>query len=101
MISLLKDNLSQLNLIFQSHKVEKAYVFGSAVSGRFSKDSDIDFLISFQSEIEPLERGELWWSLYDTLRALFKKEIDIMTESSLKNPYFIQEIDRTKELIYG
>lgn len=101
MISLLKDNLSQLNLIFQTHKVEKAYVFGSAVSGRFSKDSDIDFLISFQSEIEPLERGELWWSLYDTLRALFKKEIDIMTESSLKNPYFIQEIDRTKELIYG
>lgn len=101
MISLLKDNLSQLNLIFQSHKVEKAYVFGSAVSGRFSKDSDIDFLITFQNEIEPLEKGELWWSLYDTLRALFKKEIDIMTESSLKNPYFIQEIDRTKELIYG
>lgn len=91
----------QLKAIFQAHKVEKVYLFGSAVSQKFNNDSDIDFLISFEKEIEPLEKGELWWSLHDTLRALFKREIDLITENSLKNPYFIQEINRTKELVYG
>ncbi len=98
---LLKDNLAQLKTIFQAHKLEKVYVFGLIVSEKFGKDSDIDFLILFQNDIEPLEKGELWWSLYDTLKAFFKREVDLITESSLKNPYFIQEINRTKELVYG
>jgi predicted nucleotidyltransferase len=87
--------------IFRSHRIERAYVFGSAANGDFNDDSDIDFLIEFEAGIEPLERGELWWNLHDTLRDFFKREIDLVTKSSLKNPYFIKEIEETKSLIYG
>lgn len=95
---------SSLNIIrpfFEQHKIERAYIFGSAVSGKFDKNSDIDFLIKFKPNITPLERGELWWNLHDILRDFFKREVDIVTESSLKNPYFIKELEQTRELIYG
>lgn len=101
MINILTSNLSTLRDLFESHKIEKAYVFGSAATGNFTDKSDIDFLLKFKAGIDPLEKGELWWNLHDTLRELFNREIDIVTENSLKNPYFIKELDETKMLIYG
>lgn len=101
MNSVISSILGELRKLFKSHRIEKAYIFGSAVSGKFNDKSDLDFLVKFEGNITPLEKGELWWNLHDTLRSLFKREIDIVTESSLKNPYFIKELDSTKELIYG
>ena len=97
----LSNKIKLLKPIFQRHKVEKAYLFGSAIKANFSTQSDIDLLITFQENIDPLEKGELWWSLYDALRVHFNREIDLVTESSLKNPYFIEEVNNTKQLIYG
>ena len=93
--------LDDLKNIFQKHKIDRAYVFGSVLSENFNENSDIDFLVKFKDGLDPLEKGELWWDLHDTLRYLFNREIDIVTESSLKNPYFIKELDETKKLIYG
>ncbi len=95
------NKINLLKPIFQLHKVEKAYLFGSVTTANFTAQSDIDLLITFQENIDPLEKGELWWSLYDTLRLHFNREIDLVTESSLKNPYFIEEVNNTKQLIYG
>ncbi len=100
MIKIISSNLNTVRQLFKKHKIEKAYVFGSAVTGNFNKNSDIDFLVKFKPGIDPLEKGELWWNLHDTLRDFFKREIDIVTENSLKNPYFIKELDQTKKLIY-
>jgi len=94
----ISNKLLLLKPIFQLHKVEKAYLFGSATTDNFSAKSDIDLLITFQENIDPLEKGE---SLYDSLRIHFNREVDLITESSLKNPYFIEEVNNTKQLIYG
>ncbi len=101
MESVVLGRLKQLKPVFQLHKVEKVYLFGSGVSSNFTNESDIDLLVSFQENLDPLEKGELWWSLYDYLKAHFNREIDLVTESSLKNPYFIEEVNNTKQLIYG
>jgi predicted nucleotidyltransferase len=85
----------------KKHKVKRAFVFGSVCTDKFNEESDLDFLISFYDGLEPLEQGELWWALYDNLKLVFDREIDLVTERSLKNPYFIKELDRTKQLIYG
>jgi len=92
---------SELGEIFAHNKVSRAYLFGSAIRSEFNEHSDIDFLITFQDGLTPLEKGNLWWNLHDTLRDLYQREIDIVTENSLKNPFFIRELDRTKILIYG
>ena len=97
----ISSNLETIKKLFKAHEVEKAYVFGSAATGGFNEDSDIDFLISFKDGIKPEVKGELWWDLHDMLRDFFKREIDIVTENSLKNPYFIKELEKTKQLIYG
>ena len=100
MVNIITSNSEKIKQYFKDHKIEKAYIFGSALTNDFSENSDIDFLVKFKTDIEPLEKGELWWNLYDTLKEFFKREIDIVTESSLKNPYFIKEIEKTKQLIY-
>ena len=92
---------SSLEKAFRSHKIERAYLFGSFASGANDQESDVDFLVSFQEGLEPETKGKLWWELYDELKKILGKEVDILTESSLKNPYFIQEINNTKKLIYG
>ena len=99
--NLLASHLDSLKKIFKKHKIEKAYVFGSVLNEELKKNSDVDFLIQFQNDLTPLEKGTLWWSLHDSLRDLLGREIDLLTESSLKNPYFIQELNQTKQLIYG
>lgn len=101
MNSIISSNIIEIRQLFETHRIEKAYIFGSATKGNFNEKSDLDFLVKFQDNLPPLEKGELWWDLHDTLRNLFNREIDIVTESSLKNPYFIKEINETKELIYG
>lgn len=101
MNKLISSKLKRLGPIFQSHKVERAYLFGSATTNEFSENSDIDLIITFQENIDPLEKGELWWSLYDSLKAFLNREVDLITESSMKNPYFIEEVNKTKQLIYG
>ena len=101
MVKSIESDIELIKPLFKKHKIEKAYVFGSVVTGGFSKRSDPDFIIKFQPNIPPLKRGELWWDLHDRLRDFFNREIDLITEESLKNPYFIEELDKTKLLIYG
>ena len=90
-------NIKSLQPIFQLHKIEKAYLFGSILSKNFNKNSDIDILITFEKDLAPLEKGELWWSLHDTLREKLNREIDLIIENSLKNPFLIEEINKTKQ----
>ena len=96
-----KAQLPLLARLFKEHKIKNAYVFGSVVSDKFTDESDIDILINFEDGLEPLERGEIWWNLYDKLREVFNREIDLLIESSLKNPYFIEDINEKKQLIYA
>lgn len=101
MNELISKNREKLNELFKKHKVVKAAVFGSVLTDKFNNNSDIDFLISFEEGLDPVYNGEPWWSLYEELRKLFNKEIDLVTERSLKNPYFIKEVQRTHQNIYG
>ncbi|MEA3444059.1 MAG: nucleotidyltransferase domain-containing protein [Bacteroidota bacterium] len=101
MNNLIVSNIDSLRQLFETHKIEKAYVFGSVLTNDFKESSDIDFLVKFEIGIDPLEKGKLWWNLHDKLRDVLNREIDIVTERSLKNPYFIKELNKTKKLIYG
>ena len=93
--------LPQINSLFRKHKIQNAYIFGSAVSGKFNSDSDVDFLVNLQENIDPVEAGENLWLLEDELKLLLKRKVDLITERSLRNPYFISEINNTKQFIYG
>ena len=92
--------LPKVIALFKWHKIKNAFLFGSVLSERFNDKSDIDLLINFLDYSNPLEVGQSIWDLEDELEALINRKIDLLTERSLKNPYFIQELNNTKHLIY-
>ena len=80
--------------------INKLYFFGSVLSSNFNEDtSDIDVLVEV-TDLSPEERGEHLIHLWDNLEMLFNRKIDLLTENSLRNPYFKREVEQTKKLIY-
>ena len=100
MQQILENRREDIKGICQNLKVKRLYAFGSVVSEKFRKDSDIDFLISFADNLSIEEYTNNYFSLHYRLRELFHRKIDIVTERTLSNPYFIESINETKELIY-
>ena len=76
------------------------YVFGSAVTSDFSESSDVDILISFK-DISFEKYTDNYFELHDALVKLFQRKVDLITERSLSNPYFIESIEKTKQLLYA
>jgi uncharacterized protein len=93
--------LPQVIELFKKHKIKKAYIFGSALTDNFNNDSDVDFLVNLQDGLNPVDAGEHLWDLEYELKDLLKRDVDLLTERSLRNPYFISEVNSTKVLIYG
>ncbi len=100
MQNILKQSIDEIKLLCKSLRIKRLYAFGSVVSERFNEQSDIDFLISFDDTLSFSEYTDNYFSLHNKLRNILKREIDIVTEKSLSNPYFIESINETKELIY-
>ena len=98
--SVIQPYLPGVREILKKHKIKNAYAFGSVLSEKFNDDSDIDLLINFLDYSNPLKVGQSIWDLEDELEILTSRKIDLLTERSLKNPYFIKELDATKQLIY-
>ena len=81
--------------------IKKLYIFGSALTSRFNETtSDIDILVE-TTDILPEEKGEKLMILWDDLELLFNRKIDLLTENSLRNPFFKKEIEQTRKLIYN
>lgn len=100
----IKSEISNNPIEFQdlcrAHRVKFLYAFGSSVTMRFDKDkSDLDLLVEIDTA-DPIERGETLMSLWDTFEMFFKRKVDLLTESSIHNPYLRDSIDSTKVLIY-
>lgn len=80
-------------------KIHKLSLFGSVLGAEFRSDSDIDMLVAFEPSAE-------WnaWDLLDLraeLASLFGREIDLIEERSLENPFRRRSILRSQRVIYG
>ncbi|MEN6454573.1 MAG: nucleotidyltransferase domain-containing protein [Prolixibacteraceae bacterium] len=99
MQKLLIDNMERINVLCRNHNVRSLFAFGSVVTDRFTDKSDIDLLVSFN----PMEHGEYadtYFRLAENFEKLFKRQVDLVTEKSLRNPYFIESVNQTKTLLY-
>ena len=96
----IKRRIPDFEALCRNHKVKYIYAFGSAVSDKFNAiSSDIDLLVEID-EPDPLERGEYLLTLWDIFETRFQRKVDLLTESSIKNPYLKKSIDASKVLIY-
>lgn len=99
-IDLINNRNKDFIALCKNHRVKHIYAFGSSVTGNFdSSKSDIDLLVEID-EPDPIERGEKILSLWDKLETFFKRKVDLLTNSSIRNPYLRQSIEESKVLIY-
>ncbi|MFC0876669.1 nucleotidyltransferase family protein [Saccharicrinis sp. FJH2] len=97
---LLKENMDNIKALCITHNVSSLFAFGSVCTDKFNDDSDIDLLISFK----PMDYGDYadsYFELADKFETILKRPVDLITDKSLSNPYFIESINKTKTLIYG
>lgn len=76
------------------------HVFGSVLTPRFNKESDIDLLVEFEP-ISLMDYADNYFALHQSLTRLFGREVDLVVGSSVTNPYLRAELDETKQLVYG
>lgn len=100
MSSLIDLHKAELLNLCKEYDVKTMHVFGSVVTGPFHQTSDIDFLIAFK-ELPFDKYTDNYFELHKRLEDLFQRKVDLLTERSLSNPYFIQNIERTKRLLYA
>lgn len=100
MQKILENKINDLQNICLTLGVQRLYAFGSVASDNFTDKSDIDFLISFSEKLSIEQYTNNYFALQYKHRELFKRKIDLVTERTLSNPYFIESIEETKQLIY-
>ena len=76
-------------------------VFGSAIRDDFDLvRSDIDFLVEFD-DVPPARYAQAYFTLKEGLEKLFGRPVDLVTGSSLANPYFRERIASESRNVYA
>lgn len=100
MNKVLLDKHQELIDLCKFFSVKKMHVFGSASTDKFNESSDIDLLIEFDN-LTVEQYTDNYFELHYKLQDLFGRKIDLLTEKSLSNPYFIKRVEQTKKLVYA
>lgn len=100
MQKLITDNQDKINTLCMTHNVKSLFAFGSVCTDKFNNKSDVDLLISF-NQMDYGDYADAYFDLADKFENLFQRQVDLVTEKSLSNPYFIDSINKTKTLLYG
>lgn len=100
-MKLIEINIKRILELCKIYKVKSLYVFGSILTSRFSADSDVDLLVKFNKENIPLaEYADNYFDFQFAIEELLQRKVDLVCEDAIKNPYFRQEVDSKKALIY-
>lgn len=99
-MSIIDTNINKIKSICNQHKVAKLFVFGSVLTDDFKKSSDIDFLVDF-SDVDLYDYADNYFDLKMSLEKLLQRQVDLLEDKAIKNPYLRQSIDSSKRLIYG
>ena len=89
--------LQQIKSLCDNNRVKSLFAFGSVVRNDFSLDSDIDFVVDFE-EKDPYKYANLYFDFKDSLEELLERQIDLIEERGVKNPFFRQELDICQSL---
>lgn len=96
---LLAENMDEIKSLCMTHNVKNLFAFGSICTDRFNDNSDIDLLISF-NPMDFGDKADTYFELAEKFEILFHRPVDLVTDKSLKNPYFIDSLNETKTLLY-
>jgi predicted nucleotidyltransferase len=92
----IEQNLNSIKNLLLRYGVEKAYLFGSVVRDQMKSSSDVDFIIKFPDDMHYETYANNYFALATELENLLHRNVDLVTEKTLKNPYLLQTINKDK-----
>lgn len=102
MIGFIEDNYESLKGLCEQYRVQRFEIFGSALTGeQFDPEhSDLDFLVEFLP-LQPGQHADCYFGLLEALQDMFHRHIDLVMPRAIKNPYFLESINKCREVIYA
>ncbi|MCX6326523.1 MAG: nucleotidyltransferase domain-containing protein [Bacteroidia bacterium] len=99
-MNIIDQNIETIRDLCTKHKVSRLFVFGSVLTNRLKKNSDIDLIVDFR-DVDVYDYADNYFDLKYSLENIFKRNVDLLEDKAINNPYLRQSIDSTKQLIYG
>jgi hypothetical protein len=99
-VNLIEKNIDTVRDLCSKHSVGKLFAVGSILTDQFQKNSDIDFIVDFQG-VDLYDYADNYFDLKFSLEKLFKRDVDLLEDKAINNPYLRQSLDLSKQLIYG
>ena len=99
-MTILDNYIADINKLCSEHQVRQLYVFGSILTDKFNKDSDIDLVVDF-NPIDLSRYADNYFEFKFSLQNILRRSIDLLEEKAIKNPYFRQNVNSQRRLIYG
>ena len=101
MTHLTDNNLSKINDACIKYHIKSLYLFGSATTANFSKESDLDFLVDYFKDAEGLPKAPFdYFDFLFSLEEITGKKVDLVVVDAVRNSYFKKEMNKQKVLLY-
>lgn len=101
MTKVIDQHRDEVTRICRRYGVRRLELFGSATSDAFDPQrSDIDFLVDLDPDGDQ-DLFHRYFGLNEALERVFGHKVDLVMVGAMKNPYFIQSVNQTRQLVYA
>jgi len=92
---------NEIEALCRKHRVRTLDLFGSAAGEGFDPAaSDLDFLVEFLP-LREHEHADAYFGLLDDLRELLGRPVDLVMTRAIRNPYFMEGVNRSRVKLYA
>lgn len=99
-MGIIETNMHKIKELCTKHHVSRLFVFGSILGNTFSKQSDIDFVVSF-NKVSLYDYADNYFDLKSALENVFQRPVDLLEDQAINNPFLRKSIDSSKQMVYG
>ncbi len=101
MTNLIDQHRDEIAILCRKSGARRLDVFGSVLRSDFDPvTSDLDFLVELD-DVPPARYAQAYFSIKEGLENLFGRPVDLVTSSSLTNPYFRDRIAKESLNVYA
>ena len=101
MHELIADRVTEIVDLCRRLDVRRLDLFGSALGDAFDvASSDVDILVEFATR-PGFDHFGTYFALKEGLEAVLGRPVDLVSASSIRNPYFRQQVMETRETLYA
>lgn len=92
---------SEIEALCRTLGVHRLDVFGSAAGDSFDvESSDVDVLVEFETSPQ-FDYFGTYFALKECLEQILGRPVDLVSAPSIRNPYFLEQVMRTRETVYA